>query len=210
MGEQQSFQIENGGSIPTSPLQFFVCPIGHLRCSEFVETWHYSRRMPTGKNINFGAFIDEILYAVIVLGIGVNPYQAKFLGVENTMEIKRLCRIEPKSDKYPLSKLISVAIKMARKAYKFDAVVAFADPEQSHHGGIYKASGFEFKGTTNAEWHTVDRGGNKRHRRYAFRYARRVNITVEEARNALGLKRIKTEPKNRWVRYLILHYRENK
>ena len=196
--EQGTFQFQDGGANPTPSLHFLIIPISHEQAKSFVEKWHYSHRIPTGKNIYFGLLNDGFLYAVIVYGIGVNPYQASFLGVESVIEIKRMCRSEPKMP-YELSRFIRLTMKMARKLMTFDAVVAFADPEQGHEGTVYKAAGFKHEGFTNQEWHLVGNDGIKRHRRLAFRMARRNNITVSEARERLGMKRIKTEKKYRWV-----------
>lgn len=198
VAEQGTFQFQDGGSIPTSPLHFHITGLQHKVAKNFVEKWHYSRRIPTGKNICFGLWWGKELYAVIVYGIGVNPYQAKFLNVESVIEIKRMCRVEPKKN-YELSRFIRLSLKMAKNIMDFHAVVAFADPEQGHEGTVYKATGFKHEGYTNAEWHLIGEDGEKRHRRYAFRMARRNSITVSEARDALGMKRIKTEPKHRWV-----------
>lgn len=190
-----------GGSIPTPPLQFDIQPVQHKDAKAFVERWHYSKCMPTGKNISYGLYASGILYAVIVYGIGVNPYQAKFLGSAAVIEIKRMCRSEPPLD-YPLSRLISITSKWARKAMPFDTIVAFADPEQGHEGIVYKASGFTLHGMSGSEWHLEDEQGNRFHRRRAQRYAERKKITIAQARKELGLKRVKTEPKFRWVRNL--------
>jgi hypothetical protein len=167
----------------------------------FVEKWHYSNRMPTGKNVSFCLCNNDQVYAVIVYGIGVNPYQATSLGVKSCVEIKRLCRREPKQN-YQLSRFINITTKMARNYLSFDAVVAFADPEHGHEGIVYKAAGYKHIGMTNPEWHLVDENGEKRHRRYAYRMARRNGISIEEARTQLGVKRVKTAPKHRWVRYI--------
>ncbi|HAA50399.1 MAG TPA: hypothetical protein DCE43_11815 [Planctomycetaceae bacterium] len=207
--EQGTFQFQDGGFNPTSPLHFFIAPIHHAGAREFVERWHYSHRIPTGKNICFGLWSASELYAVIVYGIGVNPYQAKFLGVESVIEIKRMCRSEPKQA-YELSRLIRLSLKMAKNLMGFDAVVAFADPEQGHEGTVYKAAGFTHEGRTNAEWHLVGSDGVRRHRRYAYRMARRKGITVQEARDSLCVQRVKTEPKHRWVLRLDPLIAENK
>lgn len=199
MAEQLVIQLEEGGSNPTFPLQYRIDRMPHKEAKDFVETWHYSKRMPTGQNICYGCWNENYCYAVIVYGIGVNPYQAAFLGVDSVVEIKRMCRREPK-EKFPLSRLIGLTTKWLRKESPFGAVVAFADPEQGHEGTVYKASGFKHEGMSNAEWHLVDGSGEKRHRRYAFRMARRNGITVEEARKQLNVERIRTEPKHRWVR----------
>ena len=193
------FQGDDGGSSPTSPLQFKIRPIRNETAEQWVVRWHYSHRIPTGKNICFGLYANNEMYAAIVYGIGVNPYQAKFLGVERVLEIKRMCRSEPPLN-YPLSRFIALTAKMAAKEYPYDCLIAFADPEQGHEGTVYKASGFKLHGMTNAEWHLEDENGEKRHRRFAFRHARRNGKTVAESRDELKLKRVQTAAKYRWIR----------
>lgn len=202
MEEQLTFQLTGGVSIPTSPLQsYFIEKIEYKTAKQFVEFWHYSRRMPTGKNICYGLKNNRKLYAVIVYGIGVNPYQSQFLGVKKCVEIKRMCRTEPKQN-YPLSRLISISTKFLKIEMDFDAIVAFADPEHEHKGIVYKAAGYSYMGMTNSEYHLCDTDGKIRHRRFAFRHARRNNITVAESRDKLKVKRIKTLPKHRWVKII--------
>ena len=201
VAEQMSFQIEGGGSIPTSALQFYIKTIDNQTAEKWIIKWHYSHRIPTGKNLSYGLFTADKLYACIVYGIGVNPYEASFLKVQSVVEIKRMCRSEPRLA-YPLSRFIAISSKMLQKEYPYDCIVAFADPEYGHEGTVYKASGFHLHGMTNSEWHLVERDGTVRHRRFAFRYARRNNVTVKEARDLLNLERIQTQPKYRWVRYL--------
>ena len=110
-----------------------------------------------------------------------------------------MCRTEPRK-KYPLSRFISITAKWAKKEMWYDMIVAFADPEQGHEGTVYKASGFEYRGTTNPEFHLKDKDGTIRHRRYAYRYARRKGISIDDARKELGVVRVKTLPKHRWCR----------
>ena len=170
----------------------------------FIEMWHYSNKVPTGKNIFFGWYINEELYAVANYGIGVNNYQSSFLArvtsenVENNnlLELKRLCRAEPARQMY-LTQFLSKCHKRLKKlGYKY--IISFSDPECGHNGGIYRAANFSHIGKTNAEWHVIDEDGTKHHRRYPYRYAQRNNCTIDEARKELGLKRIKTLPKDRW------------
>lgn len=195
---QRSFLFEEDDECSLPEMSFRVSQIQNHQAKDFVERWHYSRRIPTGKNICYGLWAGDLLYAVIVYGIGVNPYQARFLNVKSVIEIKRMCRSEPKQP-YELSKFIRTTMKMARQQMEFQAVVAFADPEQGHEGTVYKATGFSHEGYTNPEWHLIGDDGEKRHRRYAFRLARRRGITISEARESLGMKRVQTLPKHRWV-----------
>ena len=186
--------------------------IGHSEAASFIERWHYSHRCPTGKNIFFGQFVSgkddlfgETLYAVADYGIGVNPYQAKFLStftgndIQNgkLLELKRLCRIEPKNENLPLTSFISKCHKKLKKeGYRF--IISFSDPAYGHNGGIYRAANFKNLGKTNSETHAIDADGTVRHRRLYFRYARRKEIDVAQARQELGLKLVKTLPKDRW------------
>ena len=178
----------------------------------FIEHWHYSGCVPTGKNIFFGWFVPgdqtllgESLYAVADYGIGVNPYQAQYLarctGYEvaegNLVELKRLCRSEPRLDRFPLTAFLARCHRLLRASgYRY--VVSYSDPFHGHSGGIYKAANFQHLGATNAEWHVQDADGVIRHRRYAYRYARRNGVSTAEARQALGLKRVQMPPKDRW------------
>lgn len=184
---------------------------------EFIKKWHYSKRCPTGKNIFFGWFVSgkeygieadllgESLYAVADYGIGVNPYQAqsltKLTGIEidnnKLLELKRLVRIEPKVDKLPLTLFIAKCHKLLKQE-GYCYIVSFSDPNYGHSGGIYKAANFTYLGKTNAETHAVEKDGTVRHRRLYFRYARRNDVSVAQAREELGLKLIKTVPKDRW------------
>lgn len=191
--QDADYQVGDGGASPTGPL-WFISRMQHRPASDFVSRWHYSNRMPTGKNTCFVLSGDGVPYAVIVYGIGVNPYQAQSLGLKEVTEIKRLCRTEPKQS-YELSRFI----RLTRRMMGSPALVAFADPAQGHEGIVYKAAGFYYRGTTNAEWHLVDDMGNIRHRRFAYRYAKRMGITMEKARQELGLRRFQTPPKHRWV-----------
>ena len=194
------FQAKEDGSIP------IVTLIDCASARQIVEKWHYSKRLPTGKNICFGWMLGGEMYAACVYGIGVNPYQAAYLRKitkwdfldSQMIELKRCVRVEPKRDGLPLTRLISLCNRWLRQnGYK--VVVAFSDPEQGHEGGLYRAGNWTYLGLTNAEWHLMDKDGNMRHRRFAFRYARRNGLTVSEARTALGCSRVLTKPKHRFA-----------
>lgn len=175
----------------------------------FIEQWHYSKRVPTGKNYFWGWFVGFELYAVADYGIGVNPYQAAFLSrltgksvtPETLVELKRLCRSEPRKDGLPLTAFLSRCQKRL-KAMGFRYIVSFSDPQFGHDGGIYKAASFTHLGQTNPENHVVDTSGVIRHRRYAFRHARRNGISIAEAREEIGLEIQRTPPKDRWFKAL--------
>jgi len=131
------------------------------------------KRYQLEKNIFYGCFVNGLLYAVADYGIGVNAFQASYLtrltgfdvSNENMLELKRLCRIEPKDEKIQLTEFIAKCHKLLIKlGYRF--IVSFSDPMYGHNGGIYKAANFKHLGTTSPEVHVKDSDGNIRHRRY--------------------------------------------
>lgn len=172
---------------------------------QFIETWHYSKIVPAGQNIFFGWFLENDLYAVANYGIGVNTYQSSFLSRqtgfdikdENLVELKRLCRKEPKKQNFPLTKFLSICHKQLKKMnYKF--VVSFSDPEHKHNGGIYKAANFMHLGITRPEIHFVDKNGEFVHRRIPRHHQQKTGISFKEAVKKLQLTAKITKPKDRW------------
>lgn len=172
---------------------------------KMVLKWHYSHRMPRGRNICYGWWSDGNLYAVAVFGNGVNPYQASFLTNttgfdvtnENHVELKRLARVEPRLEGVQLTQFIRLCCEdLKLDGYRY--VVAFSDPEEGHQGTIYKAANFTHLGRTQAEWHVLDKDGMKRHRRVAYRHAKKHNMTIDEARKVLGFTPVQTLPRDRW------------
>ena len=170
-----------------------------------VEQYHYSGCIPRGRNLCWGVWIGDSLYALAVYGNGVNSYQAGFLArttglpvtQTNHAELKRLVRTEPRHATFQLTQLIASAHRwLSNQGYKY--IVSFSDPDRGHTGSIYRAANFAHLGHTQAEWHVVDSEGNQLHRRVAYRYSRRNDCTIEEARMALNLTRTKTSPRDRW------------
>jgi hypothetical protein len=187
----------------------------------FIERWHYSRGIPTGKNVFFGWYLLGTLYAVADYGIGVNGNLARYLARvtekpvtrSNLFELKRLCRIDPQNTACPLTKFLGRCHKFLKRKHGIRFIVSFSDPEHNqfliqkdvpyNSGGLYKAANFEYLGKTNAEWHVMDEQGDRRHRKFAYRFMQRQcakgnPITIAEARTLLGLTRVQTEPKDRW------------
>lgn len=183
-----------------------VCELTFDEARPFVRRWHYSRDLPKGSHTFFGWVIEGDLYAVADYGNGVNPHQASYLTKvllrpvtnDSYVELKRLCRVEPKRDDAPLTALLARCHRMLRRRGVV-AVVSFSDPAHGHTGGIYRAANFRHEGQTQAEWHVVLPDGSTGHRRMAYRHARRHGISIAAARDALGLRRVKTQPKDRWV-----------
>lgn len=209
MEERLDNHLESSGSIPTPPLQ--VKKISLAEAKPVIERYHYSKNVPAGKNIYFGFFVGTMLYAVAIYGIGVNnngpAYLAKQtnlpLTVHNVLELKRLARIEPKEEKAPLTKFLSLCHKMLRKE-GYIGIVSYSDPDFNPSGGIYAAANFKQIGLTSAETDILNERGLKINRRTLLHWRNRqkkltgVMLTIDEACSIRGFKKVKTQPKKRW------------
>jgi hypothetical protein len=183
----------------------------------FVELWHYSGNVPSGKNVCFGWFVESELYAVAIYGIGVNQAQHTFLAHltglpvtrKNLFELRRLCRVEPARDGLQLTQFIAACHRILKREHGIRYVVSFSDPAHNGFkgkrskayasGGVYAAANFKHIGRTNGETHTIGRDGRMEHRRKAYRYKQRMGGTTAQAREKLGLRTQRTRGKDRWL-----------
>ena len=210
MVEQSSSQTIGGGSNPTPSLQ--VRRIDKKTAKTVIEMYHYSRNVPAGKNIYFGYYVqNDLLYAVAIYGLGVNnngpAYLARVTGkdvtVQNSLELKRLARIEPKIETAPLTKFLAICHRLLRRD-GYTSVVSYSDPDFNPAGGIYAASNFKFIGLTSPETDILNAEGLKINRRTLLHWRNRQReltgrmMTIDEACAIRGFKKIKTQPKKRW------------
>ena len=183
----------------------------------FVELWHYSGILPTGRNVCFGWFIESELYAVAVYGDGINQIQHRYLAKvtglpvkrSNLFELRRLCRSEPPREGSHLSQFIAGCHRILKRDHGIRFIVSFSDPAHNGFkkrrrdvayasGGIYAAANFKHLGKTDGERHVVDSKGRLQHRRRPYHLARRGAVSIAEARALLRLKPQRTRRKDRW------------
>lgn len=150
MIEQDLFQNQDGGLIPTSPLQFVVKRIDNKLAKIFCRTWHYSHSCPSCKFV-FGAFWSDLLIGIIAYGEPAMRNQKKCY--EAVLELRRLCLIDiaPKNSE---SKFISISLRWLKKLGISGNIISLADPEHGHTGVIYRASNFKYVG--------LEKGGGSR------------------------------------------------
>jgi hypothetical protein len=183
-----------------------VVPLDSETAKAFLELYHYTGVLPTGRNICFGWFVTGELYAVAAYGHGINQVQHSYLARvtgkpvtrRNLIELRRLARAEPARDGQQLSQFIAVCHRLLRRDHGIRFVVSFSDPAHRHNGGIYRASNFEHLGKTAAEPHVIDQRGRLRSRRMPYHHAKRNGITLAEARQQLGLRVRSTVRRDRW------------
>ena len=128
---------------PTLKLDYCSYEAARLAC----RRWHYSKKIPVGKLVKIGAWEDGRFVGAIVFGDGLlGPTGIVYGGVDK-FKIAEVVRISLRAHAHPVSRMISIAVKLLRKRCPgIELIVAFADQGENHHGGIYQASNFIYTG----------------------------------------------------------------
>jgi hypothetical protein len=115
----------------------------------WVTEWHYTRRMPNGSAIAYGAFAPDLI-AVVMLSIPTNPHGvASRLGLSGWPGNREICRVvaHPDAPKNTASRAIAACCRVWRgRGWRW--VFSYADTGQGHHGGIYQALNAIYVGTS--------------------------------------------------------------
>lgn len=133
-----------------------------------VEHWHYSKSMPAGKIVKIGAWEQGQFIGCVLFSRGANNNIGKPYGLSQ-IEVCELTRVALSGHVAPVSRIVSIAIKMLRtQSPGIRLIVSYADPEQGHIGGIYQAicpcSGSAYTGHSQAQ-REVALGGAIVHKR---------------------------------------------
>lgn len=113
-----------------------------------VENWHYSERMPHSKLVMIGAWEEGKFIGAVIFGVGANNHLVTPYGLKNTQGCE-LVRVALQRHKAPVSKIVSIAIRLLHKANPgLRLIVSYADPKEGHVGGIYQAGNWIYTGQT--------------------------------------------------------------
>ena len=116
-----------------------------------VRHWHYSRSLPCSKTARLGVWENDKFIGVVVFAWGANRHLAGEYKLKMT-ECAELCRIAFASHTTPVSRILSIAVKMLKLEMPgIRLIVSYADMNQGHVGKIYQASNWLFVGTTGHE-----------------------------------------------------------
>lgn len=131
-----------------------------------VEAWHYSKSYPMPPLTNVGVWEGATFVGVIVFAHGGN-YRAGAQYGMRIGEVVELVRVAMRPHSCQVSRCIRIALAMLKKSSPgVRLVVSYADPVQGHGGGIYKAGGWFFVGSTPASFEY--RVGSRRIQKRAF------------------------------------------
>ena len=139
----------------------------HEAAKYAVEHWHYSKCMPKSKLVKIGVWEDDKFTGVVIFGVGATADLVKRYELKST-EGCELVRVALREHKTPVTRIISIALKMLKKLNPgLRLVVSFADPEQGHVVGIYQGGGWIYAGNSQASDEYIFQG--KRWQGRAFR-----------------------------------------
>lgn len=120
----------------------------HAAAKYACENWHYTGRIPVNKLVKIGAWEGGVFIGVVIFGVGASAQVHKQFGVKPT-ECAELVRVALRSHNWEVSKIVSLAVRFLRRQCPgLRVLVSFADPSQSHHGGIYQAMGWAYTGAS--------------------------------------------------------------
>ena len=155
------FQVppDDGGSIPTPPLQFIKAeyeareiPLADMRA--FVQQYHYAKGGSNTATHRFGLFRKE---SPDLLGIAwwLPPTKSAALSTypanwKRVLSLSRLA-VRPEVPKNACSFLIGYCTRFLKKEGKWEFLVTYADTWRGHTGAIYRAAGWTYMGLTKPE-----------------------------------------------------------
>lgn len=111
-----------------------------------VMHWHYSHRMPVSKVVKIGVWEDGEFIGCVLFARGNTPTLGTRFGL-NILEVCELVRVALTVHKSPVSRVVSIAIKLLKKnSPGLRLIISYADPNEKHHGGIYQAGNWVYVG----------------------------------------------------------------
>lgn len=127
------------------PLKLDWC--SHQAALYAAEHWHYSRCLPAGKTVKVGVWEGGVFIGAVIFSWGVLGDR---LGQQFGLAMDECCeltRVALNNHVTPVSRILSIALRMLRKQSPgMKAVISYADCDQDHHGGIYAAGGWIYLG----------------------------------------------------------------
>lgn len=138
----------------------------HEAAKYAVEKWHYSHRMPAGRNVYIGVWENEKYIGCILFGMGSgNSTNGTRYGLASSHEMAELTRVALTKHCAPVSRILSVAIRMLQKQSPgIRLIISMADPNVGHIGGIYQAGNWIYTGETKPDVMYFSKGEWVHHR----------------------------------------------
>ena len=166
IAEHPAFLLEDGGAIPTSPLQFQIEVIDVHTACKLNQKWHsrlpYIHWSNVVRNRHykcFGARFDGDLHAIAIWSSPVAANRLK--DGQNALELRRFA-IANTAPKQTASRMLAIMTRIIKKEIpSITRLVSYQDTEV-HSGTIYKAAGWTLAVTNPGQsWSNSTRQRNR-------------------------------------------------
>jgi hypothetical protein len=110
------------------------------------KNWHYSQCIPKSKLVKIGVWENDEFIGCIIYSYGANNMIGKQYGLK-MIEVCELTRVALKEHQTEVSRILSISQKLLKKLCPgLRLIISYADLDQGHSGGIYKANGWIYQG----------------------------------------------------------------
>jgi len=139
----------------------------HAAAKYAVEHWHYSRSMPSSKNVYFGIWENKRFVGALIFTLGSGgATDGRRFGLRKAFECAELGRVALRDHAHTVSKMVAIAMRLLKaQSPGLRLLVSYADPYHGHHGGIYQAMNWVYIGRTSSDKGYLDGKGKMHHSR---------------------------------------------
>jgi hypothetical protein len=114
------------------------------------KNWHYSKSIPSSKLVKIGVWENGEFIGCVIYSYGANHK----IGAEYKLKMTEICeltRVALKDHITPVSRILAISQKLLKQLCPgIRLIISYADLDQGHGGGIYKANGWIYQGIKNA------------------------------------------------------------
>ncbi len=150
----------------------------------------------------YTARLGPDLVAIAKFNYSLTKSMATAIGVEyrNVLELDRLVTNPAFVNKNTLSYVLSRVTRLIKNDLpNITHLISFADPDQGHHGGVYKAANWVPSGLTTRSYVYITGSGETVHKKTVWNAARKLGIKEDVHASRMGLRRKYSNKKYRFV-----------
>lgn len=137
----------------------------HAAAKYACENWHYSKSVPVPPLVKVGVWENGKYIGVVIFSRGATPSLLRPFDLRQD-EGCELTRVALTKHVTPVSRIIRLAVRfLKKKSPGLRLIVSFADPAESHHGGIYQAGNWVYSGKSSPSTEFIDKSGKRWHAR---------------------------------------------
>jgi hypothetical protein len=154
--------IDYSDRLIASDWEVRTCPLADAQA--FIRLYHYARGGSNTAVYVHGLFRkgEEALYGV-AWWLPPTRVACESVDKERWKQVLSLTRmaVSPRCPKNACSFLLARSTKMIFKDRRFVALVTYADESQGHHGGVYRAAGWQYIGRVGPYPRWLDAAGKQ-------------------------------------------------